>query len=501
MTEAPVTQWQRLSPWAVAFLFVRGVVRFARENIPVLLGAGAGVAVVERIGMTEVLLVGGAALLLALLLSLIYYRRFRFCLDGDVLLVQKGLLERTELKVSADRVQHVSLEQPVYMRLFDVVRFSADTPGGVTAELELPGIPRPVAESLRQALTASGAGTSAETAEPERAGGEPERHVLFRITPGALTLHGLASNSIYLIAAVLAPIMQPLERLARPQLENIEEAAWVQWAVQSPLLAAVGALLSLVLVLMVIAVVVAWLRFYGFILSRAGQRYVQTSGLFNRQEQELSGARLQTVEWVETALGRLLGVGYVVCRQYGGLPQAADHVGRSFLVPGLARARGRELVGAFWAGLDLDAPCARVHRLYRRAVTLRLVPVLAALLLALVALSGRLDLLWGLAAVPLLAWGMAYLRWRAVGWRVDGTYAVVRRGLLGRRSVTFPLVNVQTVEVRQSWLQRRRGLATVHLTPASGPAVIPWIPLDQALALANVTLYQVEVRGADPAVT
>lgn len=498
MTAQSLEHWQRLSPWAVVFLFVRGVVRFARENIPVLVGAGAGVAVIERIGMVEVVLAGSAALLLALLLSLLYYRRFRFCFDGDVLLVQKGLFERTELKVSAGRVQHVSLEQPAYMRPFGVVRFSADTPGGVTAELELPGIPSSVAESLRQALSTPDA-VPAETAA-EEAGPRPRQRELFRIRPGALTLHGLTSNSIYVVAALLAPVLQPLERLGRPYLENLEDAAWVERAGDAPVLVALAVLLALMMVLMIAAVIVAWLRFHGFTLSRTGDRFVQSSGLFNRQEQELSGTKLQTVEWVQTALGRLLGLGYLVCRQYGGLPQAADHAGRNFLIPGLARSRGGELVQAFWPRLDLDAECRRVHRYYRRSVALRLVPVAALVVVVMAGLSGRVDVLYALAAVPMLAWVLGHLRWRAVGWRTDGPYVVVRRGLLGRRTVTFPLINVQAVEVRQSWFQRRRGLATLHLTPASGPEAIPWIPLEQALALANVTLYQVEVRGADPAV-
>ena len=499
MNEHRLDHWQRLSPWAVVFLFVRGVVRFARENIPVLLGAGAGVAVIERIGMVEVVLAGSAALLAALLLSLLYYRRFRFCFDGDVLLVQKGLFERTELKVSAGRVQHVSLEQPAYMRPFGVVRFSADTPGGVTAELELPGIPSSVAEALRRALSTPDAGApEAVTEQTDEAG--PQRRELFRIRPGALTLHGLTSNSIYLVAALLAPVLQPVERLGRPYLENLEDAAWVERAGDAPVLVALAVLLTLLLVLMTAAVIVAWLRFYAFTLSRTGDRLVQSSGLFNRQEQELSGAKLQTVEWVQTALGRLLGLGYLVCRQYGGLPQAADHAGRNFLVPGLVQPRGGELVQEFWPGLALDAECSRVHRHYRRSVALRLVPVLSLVTVVMAGLSGRVDVLYGLVAVPVLAWVLGHLRWRAVGWRTDGPYVVVRRGLLGRRTVTFPLINVQAVEVRQSWFQRRRGLATLHLTPASGPEAIPWIPVEQALALANVTLYQVETRGADPAV-
>jgi len=238
-TSAALTEWQRLSPWAVVFLFVPGAVRFARENIPLLVGVGAGAAYVEAIGVTETLLGVGVLLLIGGLIALQYYQRFRFRLDGDVLLVQKGLIERIEIKVSADRVQHTAVDQPAYMRPFNVVRFSVDTPGGITTEVELPGIPRPFADILRQVLGTGAAAGDAEAPATER--------LLYRVTPGGLTLHGLASNHAYVLAAVAAPIMQPLERLARERLREPGNLEWLQPVLDRPLLTVAIGIPSLLL--------------------------------------------------------------------------------------------------------------------------------------------------------------------------------------------------------------------------------------------------------------
>lgn len=495
MAETLVAGWQRLSPWSVVFLFVRGVLQFARENVPLLLGAGAGVAVIERIGLIEVLLALVALSLTAALLSLVYYRRFRFRLDGDVLLVQKGLLERTELKLSAGRIQHISLEQPVYMRPFDVVRFSAATPGGVTSELELPGIRRPLAEVLRQTLS-SGAVATDEGAD---AAGVPAGEVVFRLGPRGLTLHGLSSNSVYLFAAFFAPVLQPLERLARQHLDELGDAAWVRMLVESPWLAGSAILIGVIALLMLVSVVVAWLRFHGFTLIMDGDRYVQRSGLFNRQEQVLSARKLQSVEWVQTALGRLLGRGYLVCRQYGGLPRAADHAGHSFLIPGLSIADGPGMARVFWPRLSMEGDYARVHSRYRRAVAVRLGLVLFAVVGVIAASAGEPWWLTGALAVPPVAWWLGHLRWLAVGWRVQDNHAFIRTGLLGRRTSAFPLANAQAVRVQQSWFQRRWGVATVQITLASGPERIPWLGVEEARALANRTLLHVERPSGDHA--
>ena len=514
MTEptAGVDGWRRLSPWAVCILFTQGVIRFMRENIPLLLGAGAGATLVERIGIREVALVTSALLLIAALLSLLYYRRFRFRLDDDMLVVRKGLMERTELKVSADRVQHIAIEQPFYMRPFGVVRFSLDTPGGITTEVELPGIRRDLAEKLRTTLAgARVAGEGATAADQLTTAVAPES--LFRIGPAAITLHGLASNHAYVAAAALAPFIQPLERIAVRHLEGLAELPWLQQLMESPLLALAGSIGVLLVVLVMLSVVVSWLRFFGFHLLRDRGRFIQRSGLLTRREQTLSSAKLQSVEWVETAVGRALGRGYLICRQYGGAPAGADHAGHKFIVPGLDRDTGRWLCHVFWPDLapadtgtprdraagevdplttDPGPPYRRVHVHYRRVTALRfgLLAMILAVILTLT--SGHTAwLLAGLAAVA-LSWPFAHLRWLAVGWKRRGRYLLVRRGLLGRRTTLFPLDHMQAVTLRQSWFQRRHGLATLRFQLASGAASLPFIDKGVALALANEAVYRVE---------
>ncbi|ABI56500.1 PH domain-containing protein [Alkalilimnicola ehrlichii MLHE-1] len=509
----PVGQWQRLSPWALAILFLGGLFRFVRENLPLVVGAGAGAALLEQVGLRELGL--GLALvgLIAALISLLYYRRFRFRMDGDVLVVQRGVLERREVKVSAERVQHMALEQPVYMRPFDVVRFSLDTPGGATAEVELPGIRRAVAEALQERLERGRPGPAVEGATGAEAGQPPSEastETLFRIGPRGLTLHGLASNHAYVIAALLAPVVQPLERLALRNPELLAGLPWLEAAAESPVLALVLTVTALLLLLVCVSVAVVWLRFFGFTLVREGGRYLQYSGLFTRRQQTLTAAKLQSLEWVQTAAGRLLRCGYLVCHQYGALPGGPDTAGQRFLVPGLSRREGRALSEVFWSGLGADAagrggtgaPAGgafeagyqRVHRLYRRVLALRLVAGATALALVLLTLTGFPGWLALVALALVLAWPVAWLRWRAVAWRRAGRFLCVRRGLLGRRTTLFPLEKVQAVTVQQSWVQRRRGLATLRLQLASGPVVVPFIPLATAHAVANEALYRVVFR-------
>ncbi|MCG6657955.1 PH domain-containing protein [Halomonas campisalis] len=495
--DARLARWQRLSPWAVGLLLITSGLSLIRQHLPLLLGAGAGLALVERVGLRELALGGALLLLLAVLLSLLYYRRFRFRLEGEVLVIQKGLFEHREFKVSAAHVQHIAVHQPAYMRPFGVVQWQLETLAGEASRIELPGIRREIAEALGRRLR--GASDAAQQAAAEDAGEADEApRVRFAITPGALALHGLTSRSVYVVAAMLSPLVQPLERWVHDHLPHLDLRAWLP--ASAPLAVALG-ILAVVAALALLSVLAAWWRFHGYVLRDEGDRQVQVSGLFHRQEQVLTLSRLQVVEWVQTGLGRLLGRGYLVCHQFGALGGGEAAEARRFLVPGLSSAQGRELSAVLWPGLSMRQPLARVTRLYRRVLFWRLLLGLAAALLGLGALVGPASLApmtWGLLAAGLLplAAGLAQLRWLALGWAREGDYLRVRQGLWGQRTSLFPLRSLVSASVQQSWLQRRRGVATLRLHLANGRVTLPFLACDDAYALANRLLASVEADQA-----
>lgn len=67
-----------------------------------------------------------------------------------------------------------------------------------------------------------------------------------------------------------------------------------------------------------------------------------------------------------------------------------------------------------------------------------------------------------------------------------------RGGLLGFQVDAFVFRKVQAVLVRQSPLQRRRGLATLYVALASGAVKVPFIDHAAACRLRDHMLYKVE---------
>lgn len=483
--------WQRLSPLAVVYLFLRGTLGIVRENLPVLLGAGAGVAFIDAVGLREVALMLGILLTISLLAALLQHRRFRFRIDDDLLLVRKGIFEQSELKVRSAQIQQVLVEAPWHLRLFGLVRFSVDTPGGAATEVELPGIRPDTAEALRLALEA------ADRVE-EDTDHHPIRHqTLHQTSTADLVRHGLANNYAWVALAALMPLLHRLGQGQRDRLRGLDLPPWLNATADHPLLATLAGLAAILLALMLASVIIAVLRFHDFRLERDGRntaplRFRQTSGWASRREQILNGARLQVVEHVQTPIGRLLGRSHLLCRQIGNVQVEQDPKGQLFLIPGLDADTSAGLMAELWPDRVPATAMERVHPHYRRITWLRLTIVSAVLLVIGAGQAG--DPRWLLPMLilaPLFA-ALAHLRWMAVGFSVHDGWLQIRFGLLGRRTSTFPAANVQRAQVKQNFLQRRRRVADLTLTLATGPITIPCLPEDLAWTLLDDIIERVE---------
>ncbi|MDH5519460.1 MAG: PH domain-containing protein, partial [Acidimicrobiia bacterium] len=101
---------------------------------------------------------------------------------------------------------------------------------------------------------------------------------------------------------------------------------------------------------------------------------------------------------------------------------------------------------------------------------------------------------WALLAVLPLASGAvgADLAWRRYRWGFTDGRLAVRQGFLTHRTHDVEFVKAQSVDVRRSFFQRRRGLATFRLQTAEEGVEVHMITESEANALRDLVLYHVE---------
>lgn len=497
--EIRLEEWQRLAPMALLFLIIGGSIRFVKENLFLFAGAGAGFAFVERLGMREFLLVGALGLLGAVLAASIYHRRFRFRIEDDAIRVCRGLLEIKDLRVRFARVQNVGLNQPLYFRPFGLVRFQLETPGAESAEVELPGIREDLALALRDRIASFGDDLQPGAEQPDDAPVEEGREA--SIEPGQfvhapsarrLFVHGLVSNQVWVIAGVAAWLFGTFEERVEGLIDALGVGVLLERFAVFGWVGALGLLLGLVVLLFVLSGTIAWLRYQGFSLQSQGERMVASAGLAERREQSIRREKLTGITVHQTALGRLLGQRYLVARQAGSGAVDLEGSRARFLVPGVSE-NDLGLVTAMMPGASLPR---ELHSISTRFIYLFGSRISAVFLTVLGVLWWRIPeagsvLALGPIVLGLVLW-LVYRRWRCWGWRLDGEFCWIQRGLLGLRQDVFAIPMVQQVRVVQTPYLRRHGLATVKLVLPQGEHEIPLVPQEDASALANLAIHAAE---------
>lgn len=500
MTPIDLNRWQRLAPMALLFLIINGGAKFVRENLYAFAGAGAGFAFLDRLGLREFLLGGLIALLVAVLAAAGYHRRFRFRIEGDAIRVRRGLIENKDLRIRFARVQNVGLSQPVYFRPFGLVRFTLETPGAETTEVALPGISRELALALRDHIAR--AGGAAEPAAADEDGGEEADAALADAAllhePGSLRLfvHGLVSNQVWLIAGVAAWLAGTFRERIEHWIDSIGVSSVVQRLLELGVAGALAGLLILLVLLFALSGLLSLIRYHGYVLRDFGERFLAVGGLLDRREQNIRREKLTGLRLEQTALGRLLGQWYLVGKQASSKEIEVDPSAPQFLIPGLRRG-DLGLISRLMPGFILPE---RFWPISGRFRTLFWTRVSAGALVAAVLAGWQLPehRVWvaaGLVALLLVLW-LIHRTWRCWGWHVDNGVCWVQQGLFGLRRDAFELTLVQQAVVVRTPYFRRHGLASVRLILPHGQVTIPFIALEDAVALANRAIFSAETAAA-----
>ena len=315
---------------------------------------------------------------------------------------------------------------------------------GATRRSSLRAVTRRDAETLRRAL-----GHAAEAA--------PEPDARLRLTPGALIVAALPPRS----SPCSCPSRAASRRRARtcwaacPQqtFDGLPDTAG-QW-----LLVAV-AVIGLAWLLSIAAAVVT---FAGFEVVRDGDRLRTRSGLFARRAATLPLSRVQGVRVVEGLLREPFGLATLRVETAGYAGQGAV---TQTLFP-LVRRRDAaatidRLVPALAGSIDHLEPAPRRARRSYMAGPL-LLAVAVAIAIALV-LPGAWP---AMIVAGVLAGGLAELRFRAAGWRLDDGRVVLRSRHVARSTLVASTRRLQEHGTRQTPLQRRRGLADIAVAVGS----------------------------------
>lgn len=464
----------RQSPLAIVMLGVRtlksiGVVQLAIAGFFVLRGALDG-------RLLAVLVVFGAVLVSV---SALGWWRYTFRLDGEELVVNKGVIRADTLVVPFERIQSLSIEQELLHRVTGLVKVTVDTAGSSTAEFVIDAVTRPVADELQHRLVGDRSRTEPNDADDAPGTLPTDRAnelIVFTHDPQRLIISALTMSPLpgLILIVPLLTLLEQLPGRVSEQLPDVDTAGFRWWWLPTT----VAAVLAFSVILNLARV---FLQDWQLTLRAGTSTLRRTAGLLTTATTSTSVPRIQVASTRQNPLQRRAGLSNV----------ELSIVGQGDL----------GLVGCDDAQVDAVSTLAGVAPATQMTLERRIHPaqiwlaarnttVLAALgVLLTVSLIG-----WWSAAILLvipIVWLTQRRHVRTYRWSID-TELAARSDVVTHVTEQAALTKTNAVTVRQSLFERRRGLATVRLATAAGSISVGMIPIDEARSVRDIILRSVE---------
>lgn len=481
-----MTEWERLDP---KMLLVGPL--DAAKGFVVPIGVGLVGLGTQQPGW--LLWMAPLAVLGTLAVGALPWLTTRYQVSESQLVMTTGLVRRSRLTAPLDRIRSVDLEAPLLHRLLGLQKVQVGT-GVDDSRIELDSLSREQAEELRRLLAArSAAGAEASgsaegwdprDATPPAAGPQPEQE-LARLDPAWARFAPFSLGRLVVVAGVLGVFTQAVTDLdidlssGADTAETLLEGSLVVVG----MLVVAGALVAWTL----FAVAAYLIQWWDLRLTRQAGSLHLTRGLFTTTSTTIEEARIRGVRLRETALLRTVG-GSELSALATGLEEPTYTVLPPAPVAVSIRVADEILAdpGPVRVELGRHGPVAR-RRCWLRRVRILLVP-LAALVAA--------AILFGWSAwVPLAGAVVALLvgvllgeaEYAHLGHALADRHLVAGAGVTSRIRTALEREGIIGWVVRQTWFQRRAGVATLVATTAAGDeqVLVRDLRLDLAVALAD----------------
>ncbi len=465
---------ERLHPWSWLFVMLMQLRQFLLPLVALLVFGGRGDRD-EMWGYLTTLIV--IAVLVAI--SILQYLTYRYHIGDDAISVRSGIIARNRREIPFARIHNVVVHQNPLHRLFGVAELRLESAGGHRPEAEMRVLKLSQALALEQLVRqrgqqppplpdapgdATASHASASTALPPS--------VLLQLNSRDVLRIGLLSNRGWV--AVLAAwgasyqffprgyVSDAVEHHGREVFgyaSHLHPATWV-WVV-----AAVFTVGGFWLLLRLLSVVLALLRYHGFQLTEHERRLTVSSGLLTRMRTSVARRRIQAWTLRETALQRWVGRRQLRIDNAAGV--GSDDDGRDLreLAPLATPAACDALLQHLLPRLQWPPP--RWQGVARRGWWRLCLPALV--IVPLLSVGAVFEVgPWGALLLAWLPWSAFRARREIarMGYHLDGDYVAVRGGWWTRWWRLAELDKLQSLRLSRSPLDRLLGTASVWLDTA-----------------------------------
>ncbi|MCZ4240899.1 PH domain-containing protein [Alteromonas macleodii] len=515
-------EWQRLSLISILYFTIRNFTNSAQVLIYTIPALAISFNIWDNLLSPEVLIGAGILFLSTSVSGVISFLMYKFRVHNQHVEIHHGVFQRRYTNLPLWRIQNVKIERPFYYRPFGYALVVLDTAGSGKEEAKIVAVPEGYAEALKKQVLyekalhdegdldclpnedLSDEQSSSFPSPRTRAKAVDSSHsneeVLNRRSVKDIIIHGITNNRVWIILGAAAPFYDDVfglvsewladKGLQLNQLVGEQTVAWWQFGLYAFVI-----LMMLMALVALLSVGGALFTFYGYTLSRTGDRYIRRSGLLNKLEVSMRASRIQMITAKQDWLDKILKRVNLYFEQNSTAGQQMQELmsPNKLIVPSVTEDEAFALSQEVMPGCDLRGQ--DYQTISKRFITFWLLagwtlPFITFFTIG--AVSSHLDIMLGSLVVFCAVSLLLTLRWWRWGIAYDSKYVYIRRGRIGIDYQCFEPYKAQQVIVKQSVFMKRRKQATVKFVLASGAVTVPFLPEDYVNKLADSVLFEVE---------
>lgn len=433
----------------------------------------------------------GIICLLMLVHAILYYLNFYFYIEENQFIIKKGYLRKIVLSIPLERIQSVNTKQNLLQQLLNVYSLEVDTAGSAGKELKIYSLSGSYTEHLTQFLESHKENANEEKSESIS---DTNKEVeIIKLSPADLLRIGISQNHLKTGLIILAFVYQIVDQIKDLfQKETDAYSNSVQNIISnSGILIFTGLIIFALAISILATLLFTVIKYYDFKLVKHQQNYRISAGLFNKRKVLLPFSKIQQLNWETGPIKKMFGIFKISFKQ-----AVSKQVQQKQVIdaPGCLEQHIESIRNEVFKG-DLPDYSEKIysHRRYFNLLWFQrgLFPAALATPLYII------EPLWLIVGASWLVISAVYC-WMMVRksyFQFNKSQLIVGKGAINTEWQQSEAFKTQSVDFRQSFFQKRRGLASLRVNNASGQIDIPYIPEDIANKLMNYLLYHVETSN------
>lgn len=448
--------------------------------------------------MSYLLLVVGSLVFLLLIVAIVQFVYFKFKIEGDQFILNKGMIFKKKTTVPIERIQSVNFKQNIVHQLINVTQVEIQTAGAKDVEVSIKAVSREVAEALKRQLQTAPEESEQVSIEEST----DSSRLIYSLSVLELLKVSFSENhlrSFFWILALtfsfgyqLADIVEEwnfADELIRFVVVNKEE-------ITDSLLA----LFLLLIVGVVISVIVSFLRVF---FRHFDQKVVYkndgiqvSEGLFTRRQDVLKIQKIQYAISVTNPVKKALGIGTIHIKQAGS--GKIKKMKRVELV-GVKEQFQNDLTKLFF-GYDVNSNSRHFtpnsYYLFQMFVKSAIFAILVNLVCYFNSFSLIQFVMINSVMFPFSVY-LVLLKYKKTYFNFQEGKLVVGDGKISTVTTFIEYYKTQNIKLVQSILQKKRGVATLKLQTASGVIKLRCLSLKDALTIQELLVLETENNQRD----